>query len=57
MWDDVSMGNDRNFVNGDAVGTWGNRTLTSEEPHTIRFIVGSNGGICGFDRITFVPVE
>ena len=51
------MGNDRNFVNGDNVGSWGNRTLLSEETHTVRFTVGSTGGICGFDRITFVPVE
>ena len=36
---------------------WGNRTLLSEETHTVRFTVGSTGGICGFDRITFVPVE
>lgn len=57
LWDDVAMGNDRNFVNGDALGTWGNRTLTSEETHTVRFTVGSTGGICGFDRIIFVPVE
>lgn len=57
LWDDVAMGNDRNFVNGDAQGTWGNRTLTSEETHTVRFTVGSTGGICGFDRIIFVPVE
>lgn len=57
LWDDVSMGTDRNFVNGDDVGTWGNRTLTSEEPHTVRFTVSSTGGIIGFDRITFVPVE
>lgn len=57
LWDDVAMGNDRNFVNGDNVGSWGNRTLLSEETHTVRFTVGSTGGICGFDRITFVPVE
>lgn len=57
LWDDVSMGNDRNFVNGDALGTWGNRTLTSEETHTVRFTVGATGGICGFDRIILVPVE
>ena len=57
LWDDVSMGSDRNFVNGDKVGSWGNRTLTSEEAHTVRFTVGSVGGTCGFDRIVFVPVE
>lgn len=57
LWDDISLGSDRNFINGDNVGTWGNVTLTSEEKHTVRFIVGSNGGICGFDRIILVPVN
>ncbi len=57
LWDDVSMGNDRNFVNGDALGLWGERTLTSEETHTVRFTVSATAGVCGFDRIIFVPVE
>ncbi len=35
----------------------GNVTLTTEEKHTVRFIVGSNGGICGFDRLILVPVK
>jgi|GEM_PF-2378412 hypothetical protein len=46
-----------NFVNGVYTPTWTTRTMLREETHTLRFTVGSTAGVCGLDRLTFVPVD
>ncbi len=46
-----------NFVNGVTHPEWTTRSIAREEAHTVKFVVGSTGGICGIDRLVFVPVE
>ena len=46
-----------NFVGGVYEATWTTRTLLREEAHTVRFTVGSTGGVCGIDRFRFTPID
>ncbi|MBQ7194852.1 MAG: fasciclin domain-containing protein [Bacteroidales bacterium] len=60
MWDAEDLRDgaaEINFANGSAYATWRTVTISREETHIIRFIVGSSGADFGIDRFEFIPVD